>query len=71
MGSRLRPVNNSFDFVLIHLAGLSRDDIPQERNCVAIELTFLGLNVQLILKEALKDLANTDNLLKQAPGKKI
>lgn len=56
---RSETFSNCLDLLLIHLNGSSRDDMPQEGCSGAEEFTFLYFNVQLILKEALKDMLDT------------
>jgi hypothetical protein len=69
-GCWLRPIHLCFHLSRIHLVISLSDDISQERDCRAVELTLLGFHKQLVLQEALKDLSDMKNMFLGRPGKK-
>ena len=65
------PVNDCSHLLFIHLNGPGRDNKPQEGNRAAVELTFLCLNIELILQEALENLADMTNMVSRGARKNL
>ena len=60
---RLGPFKNRSHLLGIHLHLPLSDDVTEEHDCGGAKLTFLSFDKQMVLKQALKDLADMLDVL--------
>lgn len=62
-GGGLWPVSDGLGFLRVHLDVALGDNEPEEGDLRDMELTLLRLDIEMVLEEALKDLADMVDML--------